>query len=112
MGYTFRPEGGGEVMPWKERSVMNERMRFVIRLKDGELCQRSDGCADDECLSGTGRRHPESVKGAQGQQVRVEHDAQYAVALSRSSVRFGNPVRDRVRSRTQAQCPICDCRDT
>src|SRR5208283_1060175 len=36
MGYTFRPEGGGEGMPWKERSVMDERMRFVIRLKDGE----------------------------------------------------------------------------
>src|ERR1700733_3333003 len=25
-----------EEMPWKERSVMDERMRFVIRLKDGE----------------------------------------------------------------------------
>jgi len=36
MGYTFRPEGGGEEMPWKERSVMDERMRFVVRLKDGE----------------------------------------------------------------------------
>src|ERR1700692_3548036 len=36
MGYTFRPEGGGEAMPWKESSVMDERMRFVIRLKDGE----------------------------------------------------------------------------
>jgi len=35
MGYTFRPEGG-EVMPWKACSVMDERMRFVIRLKDGE----------------------------------------------------------------------------
>ena len=23
-------------MPWKVRSVMDERMRFVIRLKDGE----------------------------------------------------------------------------
>jgi len=23
-------------MPWKESSVMEERMRFVIRLKDGE----------------------------------------------------------------------------
>ena len=23
-------------MPWKERSVMEERMRFVLRLKDGE----------------------------------------------------------------------------
>jgi hypothetical protein len=36
MGYTFRPEGGGKEMPWKESSVMDERMRFVIRLKDGE----------------------------------------------------------------------------
>jgi len=36
MGYTFRPEGGGEEMPWKESSVMDERMLFVIRLKDGE----------------------------------------------------------------------------
>ena len=23
-------------MPWKERSVVEERMRFVLRLKDGE----------------------------------------------------------------------------
>jgi len=36
MGYTFRPEEGEEGMPWKESSVMDERMRFVIRLKDGE----------------------------------------------------------------------------
>ena len=36
MGYTFRPERGGEEMPWKESSVRDERMRFVIRLKDGE----------------------------------------------------------------------------
>src|SRR5690349_15518430 len=37
MGYTFRPEGGRKRrMPWKESSVMDERMRFVIRLKDGE----------------------------------------------------------------------------
>ena len=31
-------------MPWKERSIVEERMRFVLRLKDGEsmasLCQR------------------------------------------------------------------------
>src|SRR5690348_7176416 len=37
MGYTFSPARGREVgMPWKECSVMDERMRFVIRLKDGE----------------------------------------------------------------------------
>jgi len=23
-------------MPWKERSVVDERMRFIVRLKDGE----------------------------------------------------------------------------
>src|ERR1700691_113052 len=44
MGYTFRPEGGGEEMPWKESSVTDERMRLVIRLKDGEtmasLCRK------------------------------------------------------------------------
>src|SRR5215471_7951008 len=36
MGYTFRPKGAERRMPGKESSVMNERMRFVIRLKDGE----------------------------------------------------------------------------
>ena len=24
IGYTFRPEGGGDWMPWKESSVMDE----------------------------------------------------------------------------------------
>src|SRR5579863_3503050 len=37
MGYTFSPAGERKRwMPWKESSVMDERMRFVIRLKDGE----------------------------------------------------------------------------
>src|ERR1700686_3147465 len=36
MGYTFRPEEGPGGMPWKATSVMDERIRFVIRLKDGE----------------------------------------------------------------------------
>jgi len=36
MGYTFSPERGLGGMPWKESSVMDERIRFVIRLKDGE----------------------------------------------------------------------------
>src|SRR6516162_11114989 len=37
MGYTFRPERGAKRrMPWKESSGLDERMRFVIRLKDGE----------------------------------------------------------------------------
>src|SRR5579871_2089484 len=29
-------KGAGSGMPWKESSVMDERIRFVIRLKDGE----------------------------------------------------------------------------
>jgi hypothetical protein len=34
---TFSPgRGRGSGMPWKESSVMDERIRFVIRLKDGE----------------------------------------------------------------------------
>ena len=36
MGYTLSPKGGSKAMPWKESSVSDERMRFVIRLKDGE----------------------------------------------------------------------------
>src|SRR5262249_34979844 len=33
---TLCPAKGTKAMPWKESSVMDERMRFVIRLKDGE----------------------------------------------------------------------------
>src|SRR5579885_2227489 len=36
MVYTFGLLGGESGMPWKESSVMDERIRFVIRLKDGE----------------------------------------------------------------------------
>ena len=38
MGYTSRFFAQPEVwMPWKESSVMEERLRFVARLLDGEL---------------------------------------------------------------------------
>jgi hypothetical protein len=45
-GYTFFLKQGKEVdMPWKECSVMDERIRFVARLLEGEkmasLCQSS-----------------------------------------------------------------------
>jgi transposase InsO family protein len=36
MGYTFRFFGREVWMPWKESSVMEERLRFVARLLDGE----------------------------------------------------------------------------
>src|SRR5579862_6351608 len=35
-GLHFAPQRRAKGMPWKESSVMDERMRFVIRLKDGE----------------------------------------------------------------------------
>jgi hypothetical protein len=35
MGNTF-PFSGEAWMPWKECSVMDERLRFVARLLDGE----------------------------------------------------------------------------
>src|SRR5215468_1127617 len=36
MGYTFSPFGEG-VMPWKECSVMDERLQFVARRLAGAL---------------------------------------------------------------------------
>jgi hypothetical protein len=51
-------------MPWKESSVMDERMRFVIRLKDGEsmasLCRefriwRKTGYKNEYGLRAAGR---------------------------------------------------------
>jgi transposase len=53
MGYTFGLLEGGKRDAWKERSVMDERIRFVIRAEDGEtmasLCRefgisRKTGC--------------------------------------------------------------------
>jgi hypothetical protein len=37
MGNTFRLLGAGVLMPWKASSVMEERLRFVARLLDGEV---------------------------------------------------------------------------
>jgi transposase len=36
MGYTFPLFFGEEVMPWKECSVMDERLQFVARRLAGE----------------------------------------------------------------------------
>ena len=46
-------------MPWKERSVMEERMRFVLRLKDGRAWLRcaassgSPGLPDTKSMNAT-----------------------------------------------------------
>jgi hypothetical protein len=46
MGYTFRFSLWEVWMPWKECSVMEERLRFVARLLEGEamteLCRWFD----------------------------------------------------------------------
>ena len=39
-------------MPWKESSVMDERIRFVIRLKDGE--RMAALCREFQILRKTG----------------------------------------------------------
>jgi transposase len=36
MGYTFWHLNGGRSMPWKECNQMDERLKFVARLLDGE----------------------------------------------------------------------------
>ena len=54
MGNTFRLCGREVWMPWKASSVMEERLRFVARLLDGEAM--TDVCRD------FGVRTPESVR--------------------------------------------------
>jgi hypothetical protein len=45
-------------MPWKERSIVEERMRFVLRLKDGESMASQKACVENcqvlghQCNSG------------------------------------------------------------
>ena len=51
-------------MPWKERSVMEERMRFVLRLKDSATAipyVTSFGCAFVQ-VNGTGHEMSTSCR--------------------------------------------------
>jgi hypothetical protein len=41
MGYTFSPFGEEVRMPWKECSVMDERLQFVARRLNGEPMARN-----------------------------------------------------------------------
>jgi Helix-turn-helix domain len=47
-------------MPWKERSIVEERMRFVLRLKDGESMASS--CREFGISRGTGYKIYERYK--------------------------------------------------
>src|ERR1700721_3756423 len=68
-------------MPWKERSVMDERMRFVIRLKDGE--SMASLCREFEISRKTGDkildRYEES--GLEGLSDRARRPFRYANQL-------------------------------
>ena len=41
MGYTFSPGGGGKADAMEGMFTLEERMRFVLRLKDGEKHDRA-----------------------------------------------------------------------
>ena len=46
MGYTFSLFSGEELMPWKECSVMDERLQFVARRLAGEPMAESERTVD------------------------------------------------------------------
>jgi hypothetical protein len=51
-------------MPWKERSVVEERMRFVLRLKDGE--SMASLCREFQISRVTGYKIYEDLVGPPG----------------------------------------------
>jgi len=108
-------------MPWKERSVMDERMRFVIRLKDGE--SMASLCREFEISRKTGYkildRYEES--GLEGLSDRARRPFRYAnqlpeqveaaiVAAKREKPNWGaRKIRERLlRSfRSEIKVPAC-----
>src|SRR5581483_5597235 len=57
-----------------------------------ELSERPHGSADDGCVSGIGRCHPQGIEGAPREPVGVEHHAEYIAALSGPSLWTWDPV--------------------
>ena len=58
MGYTFRFFGREMWMPWKASSVVEERLRFVARLLDGEAM--TEVCRDFGISRNTGYKRSRS----------------------------------------------------
>src|SRR3954452_5900641 len=80
MGNTFR--FGREVsMPWKESSVMDERLRFVARLLDGEAM--SEMCREFGISRKTGYKIFDRYK---------EHGLEALTDRSRRPVRYANQL--------------------
>src|SRR3981189_3651513 len=87
MGNTFRLCGREVWMPWKASSVMEERLRFVARLLDGEAM--TDVCRDFGVSRKTGYKIFDRYK---------EHGLSALSDRSRRPVRYANQLPQQVES--------------
>src|SRR6266496_4277963 len=87
MGNTFRLLGREVWMPWKASSVMEERLRFVARLLDGEAM--TDVCRDFGVSRKTGYKIFDRYK---------EHGLAALSDRSRRPVRYANQLPQQVES--------------
>src|SRR5436190_18452569 len=85
MGNTFRLLGREVWMPWKASSVMEERLRFVARLLDGEAM--TDVCQDFGVSRKTGYKIFDRYK---------EHGLSALSDRSRRPVRYANQLPQQV----------------
>src|SRR5215831_18437186 len=81
MGNTFCPLGQEVLMPWKASSVMEERLRFVARLLDGETM--TDVCREFGISRKTGYKIFDRYK---------EHGLAALSDRSRRPVRYANQL--------------------
>src|SRR5437016_12444944 len=81
MGNTFRPLRWEVLMPWKASSVMEERLRFVARLLDGEAM--TNVCRDYGVSRKTGYKIFDRYK---------EHGLEALTDRSRRPVRYANQL--------------------
>src|SRR5947207_14806411 len=87
MGNTFRLLGREVWMPWKAISVMEERLRFVARLLDGEAM--TDVCQDFGISRKTGYKIFDHYK---------EHGLSALSDRSRRPVRYANQLPQQLES--------------
>jgi transposase InsO family protein len=87
MGYTFRFFRVEVWMPWRARSVMEERLRFVARLLDGEAMTAV--CRDFGISRKTGYKIFDRYK---------EHGLEALTDRSRRPVRYANQLPEQIES--------------
>src|SRR3981081_2328900 len=87
MGNTFRLCGREVWMPWKASSVMEERLRFVARLLDGEAM--TDVCRDFGVSRKTGYKIFDRYK---------DHGLEALTDRSRRPVRYANQLPQQIES--------------